>query len=126
MIKIDDAVRKETKYIAFWVLIFSAVMQLAFFFSDHWDFTVLWGNLLSGVAVVANFFLMGLTIQKALEKEEKDARNFMKLSQTYRFLFLVAVVAIGAGFFSLWAAIIPVFFPRVAILIRPFLTKNKA
>ena len=75
MIKIDDAVRKETKYIPFWVLVFSAVMQLAFFFSDHWDFTVLWGNLLSGVAVVANFFLMGLTIQKALEKEEKDAQN---------------------------------------------------
>lgn len=124
MIKIDDAVRKETKYIAFWVLVFSAVMQLAFFFSDHWDFTVLWGNLLSGVAVVANFFLMGLTIQKALEKEEKDARNFMKLSQTYRFLFLVAVVAIGAGFFSLWAAIIPVFFPRVAILIRPLFDKK--
>ena len=124
MIKIDDAVRKETKYIAFWVLVFSAVMQLAFFFSDHWDFAVLWGNLLSGVAVVVNFFLMGLTIQKALEKEEKDARNFMKLSQTYRFLFLVAVVAIGAGFFSLWAAIIPVFFPRVAILIRPLFDKK--
>ena len=124
MIKIDDAVRKETKYIAFWVLVFSAVMQLAFFFSDHWDFTVLWGNLLSGVAVVVNFFLMGLTIQKALEKEEKDARNFMKLSQTYRFLFLVAVVAIGAAFFSLWAAIIPVFFPRVAILIRPLFDKK--
>ena len=124
MIKIDDAVRKETKYIAFWVLVFSAVMQLAFFFSDHWDFTVLWGNLLTGVAVVVNFFLMGLTIQKALEKEEKDARNFMKLSQTYRFLFLVAVVAIGAALFSLWAAIIPVFFPRVAILIRPLFDKK--
>ena len=124
MIKIDDAVRKETKYIAFWVLVFSAVLQAVFLLLDRWDYTVLLGNLLSGVAVVANFFLMGLTIQKALEKEEKDARNFMKLSQTYRFLFLVAVVAIGAGFFSLWATIIPVFFPRVAILIRPLFDKK--
>lgn len=127
MKKIDTAVRKETRYISLWVLVFSAVLQAIFLVLKSWDYTVLLGNLLSAAAVILNFFFMGLSIQKALEKEEKDAKSFMKLSQTYRFIFLAVFVIIGivSPCFHTWAVIPPLFFPRIAIFLRPFFEKKQ-
>ncbi len=126
MKKIDAAVLKETKYISIWVLVLSALMQAGFLVIGKWDHTVLLGNVLSGIAVVLNFFLMGITIQNALEKDEKDAKSAMKLSQTYRFLFLIIVLVIGAAVpcFNIWAVVIPMLFPRIAIAFRAFFDKN--
>ena len=87
--KIDATVKKETKYIALWVLLLSALMQSVFIVIGKWDHTVLLGNLLSGAAVILNFFLIGITVQKALEKEFK-----VKSSGFFR---LGAAVAINAG-----------------------------
>lgn len=125
--KIDETVKRETGYVALWVLIFSAVLQAVFLILKKWDYTVLLGNLLSAAAVILNFFLMGLSIQKALEKDEKEAKGLMKLSQTYRFLFLAAVVAVGAllPVFHLWAVVIPLVFPRIAVALRPTFDKKK-
>ena len=128
MKKIDPIVLKETKYIAVWVLIFSALMQAVFLVIGKWNYTVLLGNVLSGTAIVLNFLFMGITVQKALQKDEKEAKTAMKLSQTYRTLFLLAVAIVGAvvPVFSLWAVIIPLLFPRIAIAIRPLLDKKKS
>ena len=126
-VKIDATVAKETKYIAAWVLIFSALLQAVFLVLGKWDYTVLLGNLLIDAALVGNFLLMGLAVQKALTQEEKDARSTMKVSQTYRMLLLFVVVVIGAvaPVFNLWAVVIPVCFPRIAIAIRPLFGKDK-
>ena len=124
--KIDNTVKKETKYIALWVIILSTLMEAVFLVIGKWDYTVLLGNLLSGGISVLNFFLLGLTVQKALEKEEKDAKTLMKLSQTYRFLMLIAVVGIGVAlpYFNIFSVIIPMFFPRIAISLRPLFDKK--
>ena len=126
MKKIDATVIKETKYIALWVLILSALMQAIFLIIRRWEYTVLLGNLLSGSAAVLNFFLLGITVQNALGKEEKEARNTMKVSQLYRFLFIAVVAIIGVALpcFSTWTTIIPIFFPRIAIAFRPLFDKN--
>ena len=84
---IDPIVLKETKYILLWELILSILMQAVFLVIGEWDYTVLLGNILSASAAVLNFFLMGVSIQKALEKDENDAKKTIKLSQSYRFLF---------------------------------------
>ena len=63
--KVDGTVRKETIYIAAAVLILSMLMQAVFLIIKQWDYTVLLGNLLGGGVAVLNFFLMGLTVQKA-------------------------------------------------------------
>lgn len=123
--KVDAAVRKETKYILLWVLVFSALMQAVFLVLGRWDIKVLLGNALSGAAVVLNFFFMGLTVQNALEKDEKEAKTAIKLSQTYRMLLLIVAVALGAAFLNLWAVIVPVFFPRIAISLRPLFDKKQ-
>ena len=128
MKKIDATVWKETKYISLLVFLLSVIMQSVFLVIGKWDYTVLLGNLLSSVASVLNFFLMGITIQKALQKEEKDAKTSMKLSQTYRFFLLAVIVAVGvvAPCFNTWAVVIPVFFPRIAIAFRPLFDKKKS
>ena len=125
MTKIDKTVIKETKYIGSWVVLLSAVMEAVFLVLGKWDYIVLLGNILTGIAGVLNFLLMGITVQKAVEKEEKAARAAMKVSQMYRTLFMLVVVIIGvvAPCFNIWAVIIPLFFPRIAIAIRPILDK---
>ena len=86
MIKLEKAVRRETGYIAIWVLILSALMQAVFLIFNKWDYTVLLGNLLSGSVSLLNFLLMGLTIQSATSKDEAQAKQQMRLSQTLRML----------------------------------------
>lgn len=124
---IDPTVIKETKYIAACVLILSALMQSVFLILGRWDYSVLLGNLLSAAAVIANFFLMGLTVQHSLNKEEKEAKTAIKASQMYRNLLVLVVLIVGVvlPWFSTWTVLIPVIFPRIAIACRSLLDRRK-
>ncbi len=126
MKNIDPIVLKETKYIACWVLVLSVLLQAVFLIIGQWDITVLLGNFLSAIAGVLNFFLMGLTVQNALKKEAAAAKTAVKVSQLYRMLLLAVVVIIGAvvPYFHLWAVVIPLFFPRIAVSFRPMFEKK--
>lgn len=127
MKKIDQTVIKESVYIASWILIFSVLMQAVFLVIGYWDYTVLTGNLLGGGAAALNFFLLGISVQKALEKEEeKDAKQVLRLSRTMRmlFLFVVAVLGVVLPCFHYVATLIPFLFPRVAIALRPAFHKK--
>ncbi len=124
MSKLDPTVRKETLYISAWVLILSAVMQAVFLVFGKWNFGVLFGNLLSGICACLNFLLMGITVQKALEKDSDDAKTTMKFSQTLRMLMQFGFAAVGVIFFNPIASIIPLFFPRIAVTFRPLMDKR--
>ncbi len=126
MTKIDPTVQSETVYIGSWVLILSVVMQAVFLIIGKWDYTVLFGNLLSGALAIGNFLLLGLTVQRAVEKEEGEAKSFMKLSLTLRnmLLFVVIVIGIVLPWFNTWSVLIPVFFPRIAMLFRGIFKKT--
>ncbi len=121
LIKIDNTVKKETGYIALWVLIFSVLLQAVFLVIRRWDYTVLLGSLLSGTLGIVNFLLMGLAVQSAVNKEEKDAKETMKASQALRTLLLFVVTALGVllDCFNTIAVVLGLFFPRIAIAIRP-------
>ena len=127
MVKIDATVKKETKYIAYFCTILSVLMQAVFVLLKKWDYTVLLGNLLSLAVSVLNFLLMGITIQKSLELESTDAKKFIKSSQGLRNVGLFAVLAAGVliPVFNTVAVIIPVFFPRIAVMFRPFIKDKK-
>ena len=103
MQKIDKIVWKETKYIAAWVLV------------------------LSGVAVVANFFAMALAVQRAVAEEEKQARQTMRVSNAVRMLAMFAVLAVGVllPLFNTWTVIVPFVFPRLIVAVRPALDRAK-
>lgn len=127
MQKIDKTILKETAYISAVSLILSVLMQVVFLIFSFWDYTVILGNLLGLTASVGNFFLMGLTVQKALTKEEeKEARNLIKLSQSGRLMLLFGVAAIGCliPVFHSIATVIPYLFPRIAVMLRPLFSKK--
>ncbi len=126
--KLDKTIYKETAYIAIWTLIFSVLMNAVFLVVKKWDLTVLWGNLLSFAGGVLNFFLLGVTVQKALNFEEKKAKNAMKLSQSLRLLmtFVIAVVGVVLKCFNTVAVLVPLIFPRIAIAMRPLFDKKRA
>lgn len=126
MERIDKIVLRETKYIALWTVIFSVIMQAVFLIIGKWDVTVILGNILGDVAVVLNFFLMGLTVQKAVEKEEKEAKSLIRTSQTARLfmMFLFVVIGVTAPIFNTWSSIIPLIFPRIAVAIKPIADKR--
>ena len=70
MKKVDETVRKETGYIAACTVILSMLTQAVFLVLGRWDISVLLGNLFCGGVAVLNFFLLGLTVQSAMQKEE--------------------------------------------------------
>ncbi len=127
MKKIDPTVLKETGYIAAMVFIFSLILQSVFLIIGKWDYTVLTGNLLGFVAAVGNFFLMGLSVQSSLGKEEKDAKNLMKASQSLRLLLIFVIALIGylVPVFNTIMVLIPLLFPRIAVALRPIFIKKK-
>lgn len=126
MKRTDPTVRKETIYIAAWTVILSVFIHSVFLILKRWDLTVLYGNLLGIFVAVLNFFLLGRTVQSALEKEEKDAKNAMKVSQMLRYLMIIIFVAVAAVLkcFNIIAVIVPLLFPRIAIAFRPLFNKK--
>ena len=126
MVKADSVVIKETKYIAYFSVILSVLMQAAFLLFRKWDYTVLLGNLLSLAIGVLNFYFMGISVQKAVDKEQADAARLMRASQGIRNVAVFASVATGVvlPWFNTVAVILPIFFPRVAVAFRPLIKEK--
>ncbi len=126
MKKIDSTVLKETGYIFLFTFIFSMLMQSVFLIIGKWDYTVLLGNLLGLAGAVGNFFVMGLTVQSALNKSEDDAKKLMKLSQSLRLLLLFVIALVGhlVPCFNLITVVIPLIFPRIAVAARSLFVKK--
>ena len=127
MKKVDETVRKETGYIAACTVILSMLTQAVFLVLGRWDISVLLGNLFCGGVAVLNFFLLGLTVQSAMQKEEKEARETMRTSQRLRTVLLFVAAAGGVpgpcshrvpGWWTLFS-------PRIAILARPLFIKKE-
>ena len=125
--KANETVKKECLYIAYFCTILSVLMQAVFLVCKIWDYKVLLGNLLSLILTVSNFYFMGLTVQKAVEKDESDAKKLMKSSSSIRtaVLFVIIAICVALPWFNTVAVIVPVFFPRIAILFRPLIKDIK-
>lgn len=127
MKKIDKTVLQETVFVFAFILIFSVLMEAVYLVIGKWELSVLLGNILGAAAAGGNFFLLGLTVQSALGKDEKEAKNRMKLSQMLRMLMLFIVALIGylVPVIDIVAVVIPFVFPRIAVALRYFFIKKK-
>lgn len=117
--KISAAIKKETMHIALGTLILSIIMimVLVFFLLKKFDLTVLWGTLLGAGFAVLNFFLLGLTIQKATTYNEGKAKSYIQFSYSVRMLLHFAVLFMGVQLscFNWVAVALPLLFPRITI-----------
>ncbi len=120
MIKVQPAVKKETANIAIGTLSLSAIMLVVFLILKKLDYTVILGTLLGSGWAILNFFLMGLTIQKATaDKNENRSRSIMQFSYSMRMLATLGVGALGVfvPIFNWVAVVCPILFPRITIFV---------
>ena len=119
-IKIEPAVKLESKRIAIGVLAMSVIMEIVFVVLGRIDYTVLLGNLLGGGWAILNFFLMALAVQKSVKKDlPQEAKLVLQNSYTRRLLLSVAILLIGikVEYFNWISVVIPLIFPRITIAI---------
>ena len=121
MAKWNPVVKKETAFVALWVLVGCALIQGVCLVAGWWSLPVLPGSLLGGATAVGNFLLMCLMVQKAVTQTEKQAKNTIRLSQSLRLMMQGLVLVLAACLpkvFNIWATAIPLLIPRLAISLR--------
>ena len=124
----DPAVKKETGYITVWVLLLSLLMEAVFLIIRQWDLSVLFGNLGGAVLAVGNFFLLAYTVSRAVDKgKPEEAAQRVKATATLRLIGVGVLSALLIGVFktNVFATLIPLLFPRVAIAFRPILDRKR-
>jgi hypothetical protein len=127
----DPAVKKETGYIAVWVVLLSLIMEAVFLIIRKWDLSVLFGNIGGAAIAIGNFFLLALiatrTMEKALAKgKPEEAAAKVKSLATVRLLgcALLCVLLIAVFKTNLYATVIPLLFPRIGIMFWPKFNKK--
>ena len=128
----DPAVKKETGYIAVWVLLLSLVMEAVFLITGYWDLSVLFGNLGGAAIAIGNFFLMALIATRAVshgvdsgKPEEAAAR--VKATTMTRLLgcVLLCVLLIAVFKTNVYATLIPMLFPQVGVMFWSRFSRNR-
>ncbi len=148
---VQESVRKMTLTILVGEVALTGIMLVVFACLGRFDSSVLLGALLGASFAVLNFFLMGLSVQKAaalmqgvqlspedadadeiqadkpLSPKAQEAKKKMLLSYGGRMLMMVGVAILGLALpcFHPLAVVIPMLFPRLVILMQGFLTKQK-
>ena len=114
--KIQKAILRETWHIAAGVGIGAAIMCGIFAALGKFNTAVLFGALYSSFFAVLNFFLMGITVQKALDREDGHVR-YVRTSYALRMILMVAAIIIGLRLlkFNIIATLVPFLLPKLVI-----------
>ena len=127
--KFDPSVKREIGYVTLGTLLLTAVEIGVFFALGYYTPKALYGAILSAAGGILDFFLLALTVTRALSyppEEEAAAKGILKLSRIARMAFLLAVLAVGAILFSPWSTLITIIFPRVVIAVRNVAVRREA
>ena len=111
-------IKNDIKKLSIYVLVMTVIMVGVFAACGYFDMSVIYGAILGYAAAMANFILLAITLSKSLGKAEHATRT-MGLSYVLRMIMIAAAVmiAITSPFFNYVAAVIPLVFPRFAIMI---------
>ena len=115
----QETIVRETKRIAIGVCVLLIAMFIVYAARGRMSLGVLLGGLLGGAGGVINFFMLGMTMQKALgETDETMARMRIRSSYSMRMMGMVvlAVVAFAIPFVEGLPCVIALVFPRATIL----------
>lgn len=133
--KLQDAVKKETTFMAIGCAVCCVVTVLVFallhvFFPETvpFDYKVILGTVLGSAVATGNFFWMAVTVQKVSACEDDDkAKSIMRTSFRYRTLaqLVWGVAAIFVPFINTVAGIVPLFFPGIVIKVRGIVSARR-
>lgn len=120
--------KKQLKEIAGFVIALGFLQLCVFFIlgratMDAAFLKALAGTLAGCAVAMLNILLLAAGLERAVEKGEKGAQLSMGSGYLLR-LAVIAVYVFAAiklpGIFNIWAAIVPLVFPRIAIMIITF------
>lgn len=124
----DPAVKKETGYIALWVVLLSLIMEGVFLIIGKWDLSVLFGNLGGAAVAIGSFFLLAVTVSKAVASgKPEQASQRVKASAGLRLIGAGGLCALLIGVFhtNVYATVIPLLFPRIGLFFRPAIDRKR-
>lgn len=116
---------REGSFIAVVVAFLSAIMELIFLLIGEWDYTVLLGNLVGAAVAITNFFLMEITICKSVGMDPAYVKKKFTRSYMLRLILMAAcaILVVVLPCFNSIAGLIPLLFPSIGAVIRPFLRR---
>ena len=126
--RMDPIVKKETEYVAIWVMAGCILMLGVCLVLHWWSIPVLLGSVLGGATAIGNFLLMCRMVTKAVSQDEKKAKNTVKLSQGLRLIMQGAILVLAAALptvFNIWTAAIPLLIPRIAVSVKEFVNAKR-
>ena len=126
--RMDPIVKKETEYVAIWVMAGCILMLGVCLVLHLWSIPVLLGSVLGGATAIGNFLLMCRMVTKAVSQDEKKAKNTVKLSQGLRLIMQGAILVLAASLptvFNIWTAAIPLLIPRIAVSVKEFVNAKR-
>ncbi|MCH5203936.1 MAG: hypothetical protein J1F03_04255 [Oscillospiraceae bacterium] len=128
--KKNEPIYEEMRSLMPYFLIISGIYLLAsviICFANGGDYSLPIGAVYGCILSAASFFLLGKACQGAVKRSEKSAQTYMSAMYCARYLGLFAMLTIGAlaPFISLITSVVPLFFPRIAIMIRAIKTKEE-
>jgi len=132
--KPQQAVLKETKHIALGTLALAAVLLLVFIIAGRFSLNVFAAAAYGSILAIANFFFLGMTVQKIAETANvqdpdqiKLAKLRMRQSYTLRMLLGAGLLIVALAVLKLnWiACFCPLIFPRITIFFMNIRGKNR-
>lgn len=118
--KPQQSIVKETKRIAVGTVIMLVVMLAVYAVLGKFTVGVLIGGLLGSVYAIFNFFMLGMTLQKAASMTDQQMAH-MKVRSSYSTrmigMLILAVVAFALPFVEGIPCLIALLFPRATIFV---------
>lgn len=117
IIKLENIIFKEARNIAFGVAILSTVMLIVFLILGRLNFSVVISAFIGSFLAVINFWLLGISLNKAISKNSDNAKQYIQLFYSYRMigLFVVLAICLYSKRFTSAAILLPLIFPRIVI-----------
>ena len=118
--KPQQSIVKETKRIGVGTVIMLVVMLAVYAVLGKFTVGVLLGGLLGSAYAIFNFFMLGMTLQKAASMTDQQMAH-MKVRSSYRTrmigMLILAVVAFALPFVEGIPCLIALLFPRATIFV---------
>lgn len=118
--KPQQSIVKETKRIGVGTVIMLVVMLAVYAVLGKFTVGVLLGGLLGSAYAIFNFFMLGMTLQKAASMTDQQMAH-MKVRSSYSTrmigMLILAVVAFALPFVEGIPCLIALLFPRATILV---------
>lgn len=117
--KFSNDMRANIIKVSMGVLILTALMLVIFAVIKKFDITVLWGALLGCGFTILSFLMLSVSVQMSVDRSKNGAQGLMGISYTVRLMLTATMVilAIKLPVFNYIAAVIPLIFPRLVIMI---------